>query len=69
MLCEDVIREFEKKLRSRALSDEYLREQRCDVRADMQIAIEFPYGIIYLRDDAVEILINRIRELENRRGE
>ena len=65
---EDVIKAFDNVSNERALSDEYLRECKCQTREDVEIASELRYGIVYLRDDAVELLIARIKELEKQKG-
>ena len=64
MTYKDVIQGFNKKSDARALSDDYLQENHCETRENVPLAIEFHYGIVYLRDDAVEVLIQRIVELE-----
>jgi hypothetical protein len=50
----------------RALSDEYLLSENRPTRASnpKYIAGEFDYGIVYMRDDAVEILLKYIERLE-----
>lgn len=50
----------------RELSDDYLSSQNQDTRAKnpTYIAGEFDYGIIYMRDDAVDILLEYIERLE-----
>ena len=65
---KDVIREFTGDCNCCALSDDYLQEYGYETRAEFPMTIEFGYGIMYLRDDAVELLIERIKELENGRG-
>jgi hypothetical protein len=49
----------------RALSDEYLLSENRPTRASnpKYIAGEFDYGIVYMRDDAVEILLKYIERL------
>lgn len=68
MTYEDVIKAFDNASNERALSDEYLQECGCQTREDVEIANELRYGIVYLRDDAVELLIARIKELEKQKG-
>lgn len=68
MTYKDVIKAFNNISNERALSDEYLREHKCQTREDVEIASELRYGIVYLRDDAVELLIARIEELEKQKG-
>ena len=60
----DVIREFDKASCNRGLTDDYLQQNKFNTREDAPLAPECEYGIIYLRDDGVEILIQRIKELE-----
>lgn len=64
---KDVIKEFIDDCNRRALSDDYLQECGCETRAEFPMTIEFSYGVMYLRDDAVELLIECIKELENER--
>ena len=40
-----------------------------DTRKDVVMCGEYKYGIVYVRDDAVELLIDRINELEKCLGE
>lgn len=61
---ETILKKYRKACEQRQLSEEYLRENDCEVRSDLPVAIEFSYGVIYLRDDAVDVLIKRIEELE-----
>ena len=68
MTYKDVIKTFDNVSNERALSNEYLREHKCQTREDVEIASELRYGIVYLRDDAVELLIARIEELEKQKG-
>lgn len=51
---------------TRALTDNYLALLGETTRSDgpTNIAGEFDYGIVYMRDDAVEILLKYIEELE-----
>ena len=67
MIYEDVIKEYEERRDHIYLSDNYL--ENCSgvtyTRKNAPLIGEYEYGIAYLRDDAVELLINRIRELEN----
>lgn len=50
----------------RGLPDDYLSSQNQDTRAKnpIYIAEEFDYGIVYMRDDAVNILLRYIDLLE-----
>ena len=66
MTYKDVIKEYEERSNHICLSDEYLEE--CNAiytRETAPLIGEYEYGIAYLRDDAVELLIDRIKELEN----
>ena len=67
MTYKDVIKEYEERCNHIYLSDDYL--ESCSgvtyTRKNAPLVGEYEYGIAYLRDDAVELLINRIRELEN----
>ena len=60
------VRTYWKVQSDRGLSDNYLSSVDKTTRAtDIRgIAGEFEYGIIYMRDDAVEILLEYIDELE-----
>lgn len=60
------VRAYWKVQLDRGLSDDYLASVDKTTRAtDIRgIAGEFEYGIIYMRDDAVEILLRYIDELE-----
>lgn len=60
------LQEFERVCGNRQLSDDYLRDQKCETRKIVPVAIEFSYGVVYLRDDAVDALLARIKELEAR---
>jgi hypothetical protein len=57
---------WENRCRNRALPDDYLRSHYQTTRTDSPegIAGEFDYGIIYMRDDAVDILFEYIKLLE-----
>lgn len=67
MTYEDVIKEYEDRRGHICLSDDYL--ENCSgvtyTRKNAPLIGEYEYGIAYLRDDAVELLIDRIKELEN----
>ena len=66
MTYKDVIKEYEERSNHICLSDEYLEEHCCEyTRKIAPLVGEYEYGIAYLRDDAVELLIDRIKELEN----
>ena len=63
---KDVIKEYEEQKSNICLSEEYLEEHNSEfTRKNLPLVGEYEYGIAYLRDDAVELLIDRIRELEN----
>ena len=52
--------------RNKSLSDDYLEEKDRPTRySDAVFCGDFSYGISYLRDDAVDILVDYIRILEN----
>ena len=62
---KEVIAEFKKASNRYCLSDAYLAEEGDPTRENHPIAGEYAYGIVFVRDDAVELLIDRINELEN----
>lgn len=64
MNYKDVINEFKNADERYALSDEYLVSVNSPTRKKEPIAGEFAYGIVYLQDTGVELLIKRIEELE-----
>lgn len=66
MTYKDVIKEFKEKCDRYCLSDEYLNSIGNDTRKDAVMCGEYQYGIVYMRDDAVELLIRRINELEQK---
>lgn len=51
---------------ARRISDEHLNDERSETRrsGEPPFCGDFQRGIMYLRDDAVDILIARIRQLE-----
>ena len=66
MTYKDVIKEYEERRNHIYLSDDYLKDCSTSyTRETAPLVGEYEYGIAYLRDDAVELLINRIKELEN----
>lgn len=67
MDVKEILHKYRDKCRDCQLSDEYLQKHKCEARTDIPIAVEFPYGIVYLQDDAVDALIKRIEELEARK--
>lgn len=66
--ADRVIDLFDRSSNARYLSDDRIegtgRESRRSGEAC--IAGDYSYGIVYLRDDAVDILVERIRELEKK---
>lgn len=60
MTYQDVIDEFRKKYKSVSMSDEYLGTPR----SDLPVCGEHTYGVVWTRDDAVKLLIDRIEDLE-----
>ena len=64
MDVKEILHKYRDKCRNGQLSDEYLEEHKCKARTDIPIAVEFPYGIVYLQDAAVDVLIKRIEDLE-----
>ena len=64
MTYKDVIEDFKNKCNSCCLSDDWLYNQQCQTRETSVMCGEYQYGIVYVRDDAVELLIDRINELE-----
>lgn len=66
MTYKDVIKEYEERCSHICLSDNYLKNYSASyTRETAPLVGEYEYGIAYLRDDAVELLINRIKELEH----
>ena len=59
-----IVRKYHDTCRRYQLSDEYLQERNYKTRIEMPIAAEFCYGVVHLRDDAADVLIKRIEELE-----
>ena len=60
MTYKDVMNEFKEKCRKICISDEYIGT----TREELPICGEYSYGVIFVRDDAVKLLIDRIKELE-----
>ncbi len=60
MTYQDVIEEYKKAKARICLSDECLDTPR----VDLPIVGEYAYGVVWVRDDAVELLIKRIENLE-----
>ncbi len=60
MTYQDVIEEYKKAKGRICLSDEYLDTPR----TDLPIVGEYTYGVAWVRDDAVELLIDHIEELK-----
>jgi hypothetical protein len=63
---KEVIKEFQDAKNRWYLSNEYLKDNDFFTREDVTNTIEYPYGIVYLQDTAVETLINKIKELEEK---
>ena len=61
-----VVEAFEKVYNQKALDDEYLDEVGKSTRyaGGLPLVGDYSYGVLYLRDDAVDILVARIRQLE-----
>lgn len=66
MTYKDVINEFKEKCNRYCLSDEYLKSIDNTTRKDAVLCGEYEYGMVYLRDDAVKLLIDKINELEQK---
>ena len=65
LTVNEVIAEFEHTCMAKSRSDEELAVYHMHIRNDEIPEIgDFYSGILYLRDDLVDILIKRIRELE-----
>ena len=68
MTYKEVIEEFNKACNRYCLSDEYLEETGRNTSRRQRpnsICGEYEYGMVHMRDDAVEVLIDRIKELES----
>lgn len=61
MTYKDVIDEYNKKIEDIYISDEHLDTPR----TDLPIVGDYTYGVAWVRDDAVELLIARIEDLED----
>lgn len=61
MTYQDVINIYNKKAREICIGDDNLDTPR----TDLPIVGEYIYGVAWMRDDAVELLIERINTLEN----
>jgi hypothetical protein len=59
----DIIEEYKESCKHRKIEDKTLEERGKSTRKDGCIWGEFDYGIVYLRDDAVDTLIKYIEEL------
>ena len=64
MTYKDVIEEYNRAANRICLSDEYLEDVDSPTRQELPIVGDYQYGVAYMRDDAVELLIDRIHELE-----
>ena len=56
--------EFTNLCQQKELDNDYLEENKYKTRYETHVAVEVNYGIIYLRDDAVRILLEYIDILE-----
>ena len=65
MTYKDVIEDFNKKCEHYCLSDGYLEGIGNPTRETTEMCGEYQYGMVFVRDDGVELLIERIHELEN----
>lgn len=64
MDVKEIVRKYHDTCHRYQLSDEYLKVQKCKTRIEMPTAAEFCYGVVYLQDAAVDMLIKRIEGLE-----
>lgn len=66
--ADRVIDLFDRSSNARCLGDDTIEEAGRESRRSGEacIAGDYSYGILYLRDDAVNILVERIRELEKK---
>ena len=64
MTYKDVIEEYGRAAYRICLSDEYLEKIDSPSRQDLPIVGDYYYGVAYMRDDAIELLIGRIHELD-----
>lgn len=55
---------FENACDARRMSDDSLEREESETRYEIGVAGDYRRVVIFLRDDAVDILIERIRELE-----
>lgn len=62
-----ICKEFTKRKLEHALGDEYLESIGETTRLHAPMIMEAEYGILYLRDDAVQDLLRYIRELKKGR--
>ena len=62
---DTIISDFHTVSMTRCESDAALMCRRCTTRKDLPMVTEVSQGVVYLRDDAVNALINRIRALES----
>lgn len=66
LTVDEVMIKFKRACEKKRKTDEKLAECYRKTRGDKDIPLagDFVSGIIYLRDDAVDVLIERIKELE-----
>lgn len=69
--ADRVIDLFDRSSNARCLGDDRIEEAGRESRRSGEacVAGDLSYGIVYLRDDAVDILVERIRELEKKMKE
>lgn len=60
--------EYDRVCENRRLDNDYLIENGCSIRDGVEgnIAGDYQYGIVYLRDDAVDVLIEYIDNLKKK---
>lgn len=64
MTADEVINLYQDYCSRKWLSDEYLESKNYDTRDDdWNLVGEYEYGMVYLRDDGVDILISEIERL------
>ena len=65
MDSNEIIKIFNNECKNNSLSDGFISAENGVIRKNSPIVGQFSYGIVYLRDDAVNVLIERINQLEN----
>lgn len=68
MTADEVINLYQDFRSRKRLSDQYLAENCCETRKDNDgdLVGDYVYGIVFLRDDGVDILIDEIHKLRER---